>query len=140
MLKVEKINKLRGRMNREHLFPFEKLEVWQLAKELVLSIYNISKKFPSDEKYGLTSQINRAVISVASNLAEGSSRISKKDQAYFSQLAYSSLMEVVCQLNIGMDLDYLKKEKYTTLRQKIMALSNKINALHRSQRERSIKI
>ena len=127
-------------MNREHLFPFEKLEVWQLAKELVLSIYNISKRFPSDEKYGLTSQINRAVISVASNLAEGSSRISKKDQAYFSQLAYSSLMEVVCQLNIGMDLDYLKKEKYTTLRQKIMALSNKINALHRSQKERSVKV
>jgi len=45
-------------MIREYLFPFEKLEVWQLAKELVLSIYNISKKFPSNEKYGLTSQIN----------------------------------------------------------------------------------
>ena len=127
-------------MNREYLFPFEKLEVWQLAKELVLSIYNISKKFPSNEKYGLTSQINRAVISVASNLAKGSSRISKKDQAYFSQLAYSSLMEVVCQLNIGMDLDLLKKEEYVVLRQKIIVLSNKINALHRSQRERSIKI
>ena len=127
-------------MNREYLFPFEKLEVWQLAKELILSIYDISKKFPSNEKYGLTSQINRAVISVASNLAEGSSRISKKDQAYFSQLAYSSLMEVVCQLNIGMDLDFLKKEEYTMLRQKIMVLSNKINALHRSQKERSVKV
>lgn len=127
-------------MNRKHLFPFEKLEVWQLAKELVLSIYNISKKFSSNEKYGLTSQINRAVISVASNLAEGSSRISKKDQAYFSQLAYSSLMEVVCQLNIGMDLDFVIKEEYTMLRQKIMVLSNKINALYRSQKERSIKI
>ena len=127
-------------MNREYLFPFEKLEVWQLAKELVLSIYDISKKFPSNEKYGLTSQINRAVISIASNLAEGSSRISKKDQAYFSQLAYSSLMEVVCQLNIGMDLGYLKKEEYAMLRQKIMILSNKINALHRSQKVRSIKV
>lgn len=127
-------------MNRKHLFPFEKLEVWQLAKELVLSIYNISKKFSSNEKYGLTSQINRAVISVASNLAEGSSRISKKDQAYFSQLAYSSLMEVVCQLNIGMDLDFVIKEEYTMLRQKIMVLSNKINALYRSQKKRSIKI
>ena len=127
-------------MNREYLFPFEKLEVWQLTKELVLSIYNISKKFPSNEKYGLTSQINRAVISIASNLAEGSSRISKKDQAYFSQLAYSSLMEVVCQLNIGMDLDFLKKEEYVVLRQKIIVLSNKINALHRSQKERAVKV
>ena len=127
-------------MNREYLFPFEKLEVWQLAKELVFSIYDISKKFPSNEKYSLTSQINRAVISIASNLAEGSSRISKKDQAYFSQLAYSSLMEVVCQLNIGMDLDFLKKEEYVVLRQKIIVLSNKINALHRSQKERAVKV
>jgi four helix bundle protein len=80
------------------------------------------------------------MISIASNLAEGSSRISKKDQAYFSQFAYSSLMEVVCQLNIGMDLDFLKKEEYEVLRQKILILSNKINALHRSQRERSVKV
>ena len=105
-----------------------------------MPIYNISKKFTSNEKYGLTSQVNRAVISVASNLAEGSSRISKKDQAYFSQLAYSSLMEVVCQLNIGMDLYFLKKEECIVLRQKIIVLSNKINALHRSQKERSVKV
>ena len=79
-----------------YLFPFEKLEVWQLAKELILAIYNVSKRFPANEQYGLINQINRAVISVASNLAEGSSRISQKDQAHFSQLAYGSLMEVAC--------------------------------------------
>ena len=62
-------------MEKEYLFPFEKLEVWQLAKELTLAIYNVSKRFPANEQYGLISQINRAVISVASNLAEGRSRI-----------------------------------------------------------------
>lgn len=72
MLKSCKMKTLK---EREYLFPFEKLEVWQLAKELTLAIYNVSKRFPANEQYGLISQINRAVISVASNLAEGSSRI-----------------------------------------------------------------
>jgi len=118
------------------MFPFEKLETWQLAKELAVCIYNISKNFPLEEQYGLSSQMNRGVISVASNLAEGSSRISKKDQAHFSQISYSSLMEVACQLNIAKDLGFVKEEEYDDLRQRIGMLSIKINALRRSQKER----
>ena len=98
-------------MEKKYLFTFEKLEVWQLARKLVLAIYNISKNFPVNEQYGLTSQINRAVISVASNLAEGSSRISQRDQAHFSQLAYSSLMEVICQLNIAKELGFIREKE-----------------------------
>jgi four helix bundle protein len=124
-------------IRKDYLFPFEKLEVWQLAKELSIAIYSISKKFPSNELYGLTSQINRAAISVASNLAEGSSRTSQKDQAYFSQLAYSSLMEVACQLSIAQELGFVDKEEYAEIRQHIEGLSRKINALHRSQKERA---
>ena len=126
-------------MKKEYQFSFEKLEVWQLAKELVLQIYGISKKFPESEKYGLMSQMNRAAISVASNIAEGSSRISKKDQAHFSQLAYSSLMELVCQLDICKDLDFIIKEEHTKIRKTILFLSNKINALYHSQKYRSEK-
>ena len=126
-------------MKKEYQFSFEKLEVWQLAKELVLQIYGISKKFPDSEKYGLMSQMNRAAVSVASNIAEGSSRISKKDQAHFSQLAYSSLMELVCQLDICKDLDFIVKEEHTKIRKTILFLSNKINALHHSQKYRSEK-
>jgi len=122
---------------KEYLFPFEKLEVWQLAKELVLAIYNITKRFPANEQYGLISQINRAVISVASNLAEGSSRISQKDQAHFSQLAYASLMEVACQLSIAKDLGFINEEDHKKLRQGIVVLSSKINALRRSQKKRA---
>lgn len=118
------------------MFSFEKLEVWQLAKELVIGIYKISKNFPVSEQYGLTSQITRAAISVASNLAEGSSRMSRKDQAHFSQIAYSSLMEVACQLNIAKELGFINEEKYVELHQSIVILSSKINALSRSQKER----
>jgi four helix bundle protein len=121
----------------DYLFPFEKLEVWQLAKKLCISVYGISKKFPSNELYGLTSQINRAAISVASNLAEGSSRTSQKDQAHFSQLAYSSLMEVACQLSIVQELGFVDNEKYAEIRREIEGLSRKINALHRSQKKRA---
>jgi len=123
-------------MEKKYLFSFEKLEVWQLAKKLVIGIYKISKNFPASEQYGLTSQMTRAAISVASNLAEGSSRMSRKDQAHFSQIAYGSLMEVACQLNIAEELGFIKKEKYVELRQSIVILSSKINALSRSQKER----
>ena len=101
-----------------------------------MSIYNISKNFPANEQYGLNSQMNRAVISVASNLGEGSSRMSQKDQAHFSQIAYGSLMEVTCQLNIAKELGFIKEEKYVELRRSIVILSSKINALRRSQKER----
>jgi four helix bundle protein len=114
-------------------FSFEKLEVWQLSKDFVKEIYKITKVFPSNEKYGLVSQINRASVSIASNLAEGSARSSPKDQAHFSQLAYSSMMEVICQLIIAKDLSMINKEKYQNLRTKAEEIPNKINALRNYQ-------
>jgi four helix bundle protein len=128
---------LKGSTEKAYFFSFEKLEAWQLAKELVIDIYKISNNFPAHEQYGLTSQMTRAAISVASNLAEGSSRTSRKDQAYFSQIAYGSLMEVACQLNIADDLGLIDEEKYTELRRSITILSSMINALRRSQKERT---
>ena len=92
----------------EYKFVFEKLEVWQLAKELAVELYGATKKFPVEERYGLVSQINRAVISVVSNIAEGASRTSKKDRAHFYQIAYSSLMEVAAQLIIAYELTFYK--------------------------------
>jgi four helix bundle protein len=90
-------------------------------------------KFPNVEKYGLVSQINRAAVSVSSNLAEGSSRASLKDQAHFSQLAYSSLMEVACQLILATDLGYITDNDRKDLGAQFSELSNKINALRNSQ-------
>lgn len=114
-------------------FSFEKLKVWQLSKDFIKEIYKITKKFPSNERYGLVSQINRASVSVASNLAEGTSRVSYKDQAHFSQLAYSSLMEVMCQLIIAKELNMIDENNYQNLRDKAEEISNKINSLRRYQ-------
>lgn len=74
-------------------FAYEKLSVWQDARVLIRSVYALTRAFPKSEMFGLISQINRAAVSVACNLAEGSARMSAKDQAHFSQPAYSSLME-----------------------------------------------
>ncbi len=114
-------------------FVFEKLEVWQLAKELAIELYGATKKFPVEERYGLVSQIYRAVISVASNIAEGASRTSKKDRAHFYQIAYSSLMEVAAQLIIARDLTFISSPENARLREKLQEISNKLNALYKSQ-------
>ncbi len=66
-----------------YTFSFEKLNVWIDSKELVKEIYSITQKFPSEEKFGLTNQLRRASISVASNLAEGTSRNTNKDKVHF---------------------------------------------------------
>lgn len=120
-------------MEEEYKLPFEKLEVWHLAKDFVKKIYLTTKQFPKTEQFGLTNQISRAAISIPSNLAEGSARTSRKDQAHFSQLAYSSLMEVACQLQIAQEMNFLSPDEYANLRKEILRLSVKINALRRSQ-------
>lgn len=69
-----------------HTFSFEKLTVWVDSKELVKMIYSITKQFPDEEKFGLISQLRRASISIASNLAEGTSRMTNKDKAHFTTI------------------------------------------------------
>ena len=123
-------------MNTRRTYPFEKLRVWQSARQLAREIYLVTAKFPQREIYGLTSQCNRAAVSVAANLAEGSSRRSRKDQAHFSEIAYASLMELACLLVLGSDLGILTHEIEQTLRNAIEQLSLQLNALHRSQRVR----
>ena len=114
-------------------FSFEKLEVWNLAKDFVKDIYKTTSEFPNDERFGLVSQINRAAISVASTIAEGSARVSRKDQSHFSQIAYASLMEVACQLLISYELGYLNEKEHLKFRQRIHEISNKLNSLRNYQ-------
>src|SRR2546421_4139176 len=121
-----------SRMNSRQQYPFEKLRVWQAARDLSKTVYLITGKFPPRELYGLISQCNRAAISVAANLAEGSSRRSRKDQAHFSEIAYGSLMELAC-LILSRDLGILPDASEQGLRSSIEQLSPQLNALHRSQ-------
>ena len=116
-----------------YVFTFEKLETWQLSKKFVIKIYSVTRKFPSSEKYGLVSQINRAAVSIASNLAEGTSRTSTRDQAHFSQIAFSSLMEVLCQVNISYELGFIERDEFMSIRKFAEEISNKINALRNYQ-------
>jgi four helix bundle protein len=73
------------------MFRFEKLDVWRLAVELVDKVYIFTKVFPADERFGLTNQMRRAAVSISSNIAEGSGRISDKDFARFVEISYGSL-------------------------------------------------
>lgn len=120
-------------MPAQHTFPFEKLRVWQVSRVWLRSIYELTKKFPESEKYGMISQLNRAAVSIPSNLAEGSSRISKKDQAHFTHIAYSSLMECMNLLILACDQNLLSVDDLENQRSAIAGLSAQLNALRQSQ-------
>ena len=116
-----------------HEFSFERLVAWQEAKELTMSIYQETKSFPIDEKFGLTQQIRRAAMSVCANIAEGSTRSTPKDQAYFTTIAYGSLIELLNHLIIANELGYLEKKVFQALRHSIELLSVKLSNLKKSQ-------
>lgn len=115
------------------VYSFEKLECWQHARNLAVWTYTVTKSFPEDEKFGLISQMRRAAVSIASNLAEGTSRISSKDQSHFSTIAYSSTIELLNDLIISKDLNLLKDELYLEGRDKIEKQTVLIATLRKSQ-------
>jgi four helix bundle protein len=83
------------------MFKFEKLDVWQKAIDFTGLVYLETKPFPSDERFGLTNQMRRAAVSVSSNIAEGSARISDVDFARFVEIATGSLFEVVSEATVA---------------------------------------
>jgi|ERR1035437_797622 four helix bundle protein len=118
-------------------YGFEKLEVWQDSRVFVKDIYTITKLYPTEERYNLCSQIQRASISIVSNIAEGLSRNSDKEKIRFIEIAYGSLMEVYCQLQISIDLSYISSQQSDLLKLSIDKIANKLNALNRSIKNRS---
>jgi len=90
---------------------FKELKVWQKARVLVVNIYEITKLFPLEEKYALTSQIKRSVVSISSNIAEGAGRGTNKDFAHFLDIAYASSTELESQLINAVDLEFINKER-----------------------------
>ena len=116
-------------------FSFEKLKAWQVSRALTKKVYTLTKKFPKSEEFSITNQIRRASISVCSNLAEGSSRRSKKEQNHFYQISYSSLMELLNQLIISNDIEYTDSKELTQLREEIRQISLLISRLRQSNNE-----
>lgn len=94
---------------------FRKLDAYIYAKDLVKQVYALIKKFPKEEQYALCDQLRRAVISIPSNIAEGSGRTTPKDQAHFYTMAFGSLMEVLAQLDVACELEYLTKIEFENI-------------------------
>ena len=92
-------------------YNYKDLEAYKESKTLVKMIYGLLRGFPREEQYTLCDQLRRAVISVPSNLAEGSGRTSAKDQAHFLEMAFGSLMEMDCQVDIAHDLGYVAQDE-----------------------------
>jgi len=114
-------------------YSFEKLLVWQKSRRLAVAIYKTTKEFPKEELFGIISQMRRCSISIASNIAEGSGRQSLKEKARFTEIAYASALELLNQLMISLDLEYLKEENYIELRKEIEEITFMLDALRKSQ-------
>jgi four helix bundle protein len=116
-----------------YTYSFEKLDVWVEAKDFTKVIYTITSNFPDSERFGLTGQLRRASVSICSNIAEGSSRSSFKDKAHFTTIAFGSAVEVLNQMIISFELEFISQTEYENLRPLIESITNKLNALRNYQ-------
>jgi len=110
-------------------FPYEDLTVWQKAMELVEQIYHLTKIFPKDEQYGLTSQIRRAAISISVNIAEGKGRFHRKEYKQFLYNARGSLYETTTLRQLAKQLGYLREQNYQNLRQRAEVILSQLSGL-----------
>lgn len=101
---------------------FRDIKAWQKAHDLVLDVYKITRDFPKEEIYGLTSQIRRAAVSITSNISEGACRGGEKEMRYFMTLSMGSASEVEYQLLLGHDLGYISDSVYNELNIKIVEI------------------
>lgn len=110
-------------------YRFENLDVWKLARSFINVIYTITKDFPRDEQFGMTSQIRRAALSIILNITEGSDRKSDKEFIRFLRIAYTSMEEVVAASYIALDQGYISQERFNFIYEKSNILAKKLNAL-----------
>ena len=113
-------------------FSFFDLRVYKESKELVKSVYRLLEKFPKYETYTLGDQLRRAVVSVPSNIAEGSGRFSIKEKIHFIEIAYGSLTESLCQLDIAHDLEYISDEEFNNEKERINIIGKQLSGLRSS--------
>lgn len=117
-------------------FRFEKLEVWQRARRFVSTIYRVTGTFPRSELFSLVAQLRRASLSIASNIAEGSDRKSDVEFARFLRMSLTSVEEVVTQLYIALDLNYINQAIFDQLYKEANELAAMINGLVNSLRHK----
>jgi four helix bundle protein len=116
------------------VFKFEQLDVWKEAVALSDRIYRVTRRFPDDERFGLTSQMRRCAVSIAANIAEGSGRGNDGDLLRFLDISFGSLMELVSHITIGERLSFLDSENYRALYADSERLAKMLNAFKNSIR------
>ncbi len=107
---------------------FKKLIIWKKSLELVFETYSVTKAFPTDERFGLISQLNRCSVSIPSNIAEGSSKSSEKHFKTFLETALGSAFEWETQIIIAKGLKYITQEKFNQLEKNINDIQKMISS------------
>ena len=120
------------RDEKREAFGFENLEVWKRAIELAKTVYEMTTGFPSEERFGLVTQMRRAAVSVSSNIAEGFSRWSGNEQARFMEVSFGSLMELISEAKIAEQQNFLSNSDYTKLHAEAEDISRMLSGLRRS--------
>ncbi len=110
-------------------FGFRDLRVYQTSRDLVKTIYSVLAAYPSNEQYALCDQLRRASVSVPSNIAEGMSRSSDKEKTHFIEISYGSLMEVLCQMEISKELNYVTEEQMKDIENQITIIAKQLSKL-----------
>lgn len=111
---------------------YKELFVWQKGRELVKYIYHLTRKFPKEEIYGLTSQIRRSSVSIPSNIAEGSGHFSNKEFSRFLEIAYASSCELDTQIILSFDLEFIPEEELNEFTSKIVEIQKMLTGLIKS--------
>ena len=96
-------------------FTFQNIHAWQKAHAFTLLVYRITKHFPEDERYGLSSQFRRAAVSIGANIAEGYKKLSKADKLRFLNISEGSMAECMNYIILAYDLEYINEEEYQQL-------------------------
>ena len=115
----------------EKKYEYQNLDVYKDSKNLVKMVYGLIEKVPKVETYAWCDQLRRAVISIPSNIAEGSGRTSAKDQAHFFEMAFGSLMEVNCQMDIACDLGYINQNELNQIEEQVSRIAAMLSGLRR---------
>ena len=117
----------------ETKYDYKKLNIYIESKLLVKMVYALLKKFPKEEQYALCDQLRRAVISVPSNISEGFGRFSSKEQVHFFEIAYGSLREIDCQMDIACDLEYIALSEYSEIEKQVQKVSAILSGIRKKR-------
>lgn len=113
-------------------FYFRRLDVYRNAKQLSRLIYELLRKYPAEERFALCSQLRRAVTSIPINIAEGFGRFSSKEKAHFIEIAFGSVTEVLCEIELSLDEGYISQEEFKQVEERLSVISKQLSGLHSS--------